>query len=327
MPDRDYYEVLGVARDATAEDIKKAYRKLARKHHPDVNPGDKGAEAKFKETQQAYDILSDAEKRSLYDRYGRAAFEGMAASGPRAGGTEWAANQSGNNFTFDFGDFFGPGGAAAPGAGAASGDAHEAGGIFEELLGRVRGGRRPAGPRPGRSFEANLTIPFLTAVRGGETTIELDRDGRREALVVKVPAGIESGAKLRLRGQGEAGAAGGPRGDLTITITVEPHPYFTREKRDLSVEVPITIAEAVLGSKVDVPTLDGKKSLTIPPGSSSGLKLRLRGQGVPGSAAKPPGDLFVVLKVVVPKSVDETSQGLIREFDGRNPLNPRAGTW
>ncbi len=153
------------------------------------------------------------------------------------------------------------------------------------------------------------------------------RDSQRETQVVKIPPGIESGAKLRLRGQGEASERGAPRGDLTIHVAVEPHPYFTREGRNLLVDVPITVAEAVLGARVDVPTLEGKKSLTIPPGSSSGQKLRLRGQGVPASGDKPEGDLFLVLKIIVPKSVDETSQRLIREFDERNPLNPRAGLW
>jgi DnaJ-class molecular chaperone len=332
MADRDYYEVLGVERNASADEIKKAYRKLARKHHPDVNPGDKAAEARFKETQQAYDILSDAEKRSLYDRFGKAAFEGMAASGPRSGATEWTAHQAGpGGFTFDFSEFFGQ----PAGAGTAPGGTAEAhtggGGIFEELLGRVRGGRRPAGPRHGRHLDANLTIPFLTAVLGGETTIELVRDNHREALVVKIPPGIESGAKLRLRGQGEAGEHGAPRGDLTVTVTVQPHPYFTRDGRNLQVDVPVTVAEALLGARVDVPTVHGMKSLTIPPGSSSGQKLRLRGQGVPasgsGAARKLEGDLFVVLKIAVPRAIDETSQRLIREFDERNPLNPRGGLW
>ena len=333
MSDRDYYEVLGVARDASAEDIKKGYRKAARKHHPDVNPGDKPSEAKFKEVQQAYDILSDAEKRSLYDRFGKAAVEGMAASGqrPGPGAAEWTAHQGApGNFTFDFGDLFGHQGGAAPGA-AAEAHGAGAGGIFEELLGRVRGGRRPPGPRSGTNLEASLSIPFLTAVRGGETTIEIARDQHREALVVKIPPGIESGAKLRLRGQGEAGEAGAPRGNLNIIVTVQPHPYFTREGQDIQVEVPVTIAEGVLGARIEVPTLEGTKSMTIPPGSSSGQKLRLRGQGVPasgaGAAAKPGGDLFVILKIMVPKTSDETSQRLIREFDERNPLNPRAGLW
>lgn len=326
MPDRDYYEVLGVARDASPEAIKKAYRGMARKFHPDVNPGDKKAEGKFKEAQKAYDVLSDSEKRSLYDRYGHAAFEGMAAAGPRSGASEWTAQQAGpmgGGFeNIDFSQFFGnvPEGEDAAG-----------GGIFEELIGRMRGGktgRRTAGPRPGRTLEAQLAIPFMTAVRGGETTIEVQReDQRTESLVVKIPPGIETGAKLRLRGQGEHGAHGGQRGDLTITVTVEPHAYFTREGQNLFVEVPISLAEAVSGAKVDVPGLDGLKSLTIPPGSSSGLKLRLRGQGVPAGGGKLHGDLFVILKIVVPKNPDEESQRLIREFAERNPSNPRAGLW
>jgi curved DNA-binding protein len=333
MAERDYYEVLGIGRDASADAIKKAYRGQARKYHPDVNPGDKKAEAHFKEAQQAYDILSDPEKRALYDRFGKAAFEGMAAAGPRSGASEWTARQAGPGYeTFDFSEFFGPGGA---GAGAATeADEGAGGGIFEELLGRMRGGRtggrhRSSAPRSGRNVEAHLTIPFLTAVLGGETKIDLEREeGRRETLVVKIPPGVEPGAKLRLRGQGEAGAdKTGPRGDLTIIVDIEPHPYFTRDGQNLSVEVPITVDEAVLGAKVDVPTLSGKKSLTIPPGSSSGLKLRLRGQGLPASGSKTQGDLFVVLKIVVPKTVDDTSRRLIKEFAERNPLHPREGLW
>ena len=331
MPDRDYYEVLGVARDATPDAIKKAYRTLARKHHPDVNPGDKSAEAKFKEAQTAYDVLSDAEKRALYDRYGAAGFEGFAAAGPRAGAAEWAARQAGPGGAgfenFDFSQFFGPGvaGFQHPAEEA------EGGGIFEDLISRVRGGkgaRRSAGPRPGRSLEAHLTIPFLTAVRGGETSIEVQReDERRETLVVKIPPGIESGAKLRLRGQGEPGEKNAPRGDLTIHVAVDPHPYFNREGRNLTVEVPVTIAEAALGAKIDAPTLAGPRSLNVPPGTSSGQKLRLRGQGVPASGGKPDGDLFIILKVVVPKKIDDTSKQLIREFADRNPQDPRAGLW
>ncbi len=329
MPERDYYETLGVARDATPEAIKKAYRGLARKFHPDVNPGDKTAESKFKEVQQAYDILSDAEKRAQYDRFGNAAFEGMAAAGPRAGAS---------NFTFRFGEpgsenidfsqFFGNMGGR--GRSAVHEDDEEAGGgLFEDLLGRMRsGGGRSGRPRGGRGMEAQLTISFLTAVRGGKTTIELQRgDGEVESLVVNIPPGVETGSKLRVKGRGEPGAKGAPAGDLTIVITVEPHPYFRREGRDLLVDVPITVGEAILGARIDVPTPDGQKSLTIPAGFSSGQKLRLRGQGVPASGGKPAGDLFVVLKIVVPKSVDEESRHLIEEFSRRNPYNPRAGLW
>jgi curved DNA-binding protein len=324
MPERDYYDVLGVARDATADQIKQAYRQLARKYHPDVNPGDKQAEAKFKEAQAAYDILSDPEKRALYDRYGHAAFAGVGAAGPRTRAADWTAHTAGPGAEqFDFSQFFGPGGFHV----STEGFGEEGGGLFDDLLGRLRAGRRSSAPRRGRNLEARLTIPFLTAVRGGETTIEIDRDGQRETLVVKIPAGTLPGAKLRLRGQGEPGPGGAPPGDLTITVDVEPHPYFTRDGRNLSLELPITIGEAVLGAKVEVPTLAGMKTLTIPPGSSSGQKLRIRGQGVPGSGGQPDGDLFVVLKVVVPKNLDEKSRALIREFADRNPDNPRRGLW
>ena len=328
MAETDYYELLGVARDATADAIKKGYRAQARKFHPDVNPGDKKAEARFKEVQQAYDILSDGEKRALYDRYGRAAFEGMAA-GPRpgagAGPQDWVHRSAGPDVEgFDFSEFFRPGG--THGAGEEGGA-----GIFEEILGRMRPGRagaKPQAPRMGRNLEANLTIPLTTAVRGGETAIDILRNNRRESLVVKIPPGIESGAKLRLRGQGEAGPVkGSPAGDLTISVTVEPHNYFVLDGRNLTVELPLTVSEALLGARVDVPTLDGLKALTIPPGSSSGQKLRLRGQGVPTHGDKPEGDLFVILKIVLPKNVDDESRRLIREFAERNPLNPRNGLW
>ena len=323
MPERDFYEVLGVPRDATADQIKKAYRALARKYHPDVNPGDKTAEAQFKEAQNAYDILSNSEKKAAYDRYGHAAFEGMAAAGagPRVNASEWTSRFGDSGYeTIDFSEFFGP---SAGGSRATEGG----GGIFEDLIGRMRGGRS-AEPRVGHSVQAELTVPFLTAVRGGETTIDVKRaTGHHESLVVKIPAGVDTGAKLRLKGQGEPGPKGAPPGDLTITIKVEPHPYFKREVGNLSVEVPISVGEAVLGAKVDVPTLDGSKSVPIPAGSSSGQRLRLKGQGVPASGGKPAGDLFVVLKVVVPRTVDEESRKLIEDFQARNPSNPRAGLW
>ncbi|MBX6314725.1 MAG: DnaJ domain-containing protein [Isosphaeraceae bacterium] len=319
MADRDYYDILGVPRDATQDQIKKAYRAHARKYHPDVNPGDKNAEKLFKEGQEAYDVLSDPEKRALYDRYGKAAFEGVGAAGPRSGASAWTAQQAGPEFeTIDFSQFFG------------GGEEGIGGGIFEELLGRMRGGvgRRTRGPRPGRSVEAHLTIPFLTAVRGGETSIEVQRDGgRRETLVVKIPPGTESGARLRLRGRGEPGVQGGPPGDLTITVEVQPHPYFTREGRDLYVDLPVSVSEAILGAKVEVPTLEGLKTVTIPPGTSSGQKLRLRGQGVPASGGQPAGDLFAVVKILVPRTTDEESKELIRRFTERNVMRPREGLW
>ena len=331
MPDRDYYEVLGVAKNATSEQIKKAYRGLARKHHPDVNPGDKKAEALFKEVQKAYDVLAEPEKRSLYDQVGPSAFEG-ASAGPRSGAAEWAAraggvgspgSMGGGFENIDLGAFFGHG------AGGHEPDAGHGGSIFEELIGRVRGdrgGRKRTQARQPRATEAALSIPFLTAVRGGETSIELDRDGHRESLVVKIPPGVDTGSKIRLRGQGEGGP-GGERGDLVITLSVLPHPYFTRDGRNLVVEAPVAVAEAILGARIEVPTLDGPRTLPISPGTSSGQKLRLRGQGVPVAKDAPAGDLLVVVKVVVPKSVDEESRRLIEQFAERTPQSPRAGLW
>ncbi len=329
MPDRDYYEVLGAARDATAEQLKKAYRGLARKYHPDVNPGDKSAERQFKDVQKAYDILSDPEKRALYDRHGQAAFDGSGPFGPRTGASEWAARSAGGGpggfESVDLGSFFGHG------QGGEEGEA--GGGLFEDLLGRMRGGGARAGatrrgPRPGRDIQSAMTIPFAIAVRGGQHPIELEREpGHRESLVVTIPPGITSGSPIRLKGKGEPGEKGAPPGSLTITVHVEPHPYFQRDGRNLVVDLPLSIDEAILGAKVDVPTLDGPRTLTIAPGSSSGQKLRLRGQGVTATGPNPAGDLLVVLKVVVPKTVDDESRRLIREFAERNPSNPRAGLW
>jgi DnaJ-class molecular chaperone len=328
MPERDYYDVLGIARDASPEQIKKAYRGLARKFHPDVNPGDKKAEASFKEAQAAYDVLSDPEKRSLYDRYGMAGFEGFGPAGPRSGASQWTAHQAGPGFeNVDFSQFFG----GFPGAAAAGPEAEAGPGIFEDLLGRMRGGtrasRRTAGQRPRPAPDAELTIPFLTAVRGGTTSIQIDREGQRDTLDVKIPPGTDTGTRIRLRGQGAPTGRGTERGDLTIRIRVDPHPYFRRVGRDLDVDVPITIGEGVLGGKIEVPTLEGQKTLPIPPGTSSGQKLRLRGQGVPASGNKPAGDLFVIPKIVVPKTPDAESLRNIREFADRNPSRPREGLW
>ncbi len=326
MADRDFYEVLGVARDASSDQIKKAYRTLARKHHPDANPGDKASEAKFKEVQNAYDILSEPEKKSRYDQFGHAAFDPSSPFGPRAGASEWAARAGGGQVFegVDLGAYFGPGAGRSPGAGPAEG---AGGGIFDEILTRMRGdkaGRRRGAPRAPEAAEAAISIPFLTAIRGGETTIDLEREpGRRETKVIRIPPGLEPGRKIRLRGLGDPSG----QADLVITVGVDPHPYFTRDGSNLSVEVPISAAEAILGAKVEVPTLDGSKTLTIPPGTSSGQRLRLRGQGVPDSKGHDAGDLYIVPKVVVPRPIDDESRDLIEQFAARNPSRPRDGLW
>ncbi len=357
MADRDYYEVLGVPRTATADQIKKAYRQLARKNHPDLNPDDKkAAEARFKEAQQAYDILSDPERRPLYDRFGHAAVGG-ASGQAAAAAADWAARQAGRagggfgpgpgrgpgagpgpgpgNFeNFDFSQFFGTGQPGGPGPGPAQGpgdepgfDAGGIGGLFEELLGRARGnaGQGAGGSRRrGHDTEATLTVPFLTALHGGEVEVGIQREsGPRESLTVKIPPGTLDGKKLRLRGKGEPGPGGSPAGSLIVTVHVDPHPDFRVEGRDLVVDLPITIGEAVLGAKVEVRTPDGPKSLTVPPGTSSGQKLRLRGKGLPAAGDHSAGDLLVVPRIVVPRTLDDESRRLIREFADRNPADPR----
>lgn len=299
MP-RDYYEVLGVPRNAAEADIKKAYRKLARDNHPDRNPGDKQAEARFKEIQDAYAVLSDKTKREQYDQFG---FAGPQGAGPGASGFHWGGGAGNDQFDpsdlasilRQFGGMGGMGGMGAEGF-----DASE---VFGQQRKRGRA-RRPA------EVEAEVAIPFQVAALGGPFSIGVD--GRK--IEVKIPAGVEDGKKLRLAGQGPGGA------DLLLKLKVQSHPYFRREENNLVLEVPISLPEAVLGARVDVPTLDGTRlTVKIPAGTSSGTRLRLRGKGING------GDQYVEIKVVVPAAADERSRELIEEFARKNPQNPRAG--
>lgn len=314
MP-RDYYEVLGVKRDASDEEIKKTYRKLAREFHPDRNPGDKTAEARFKEIQDAYDVLGDKTKRAQYDQFGFA--------GPGTGGFPGGAGGGPGGFEFHFGGGPGGGGFRSEGVdpeqmseilrrmfGGGEG-AEDAAEMFGGARTRGRGGRRKA--RPAQNVEAEIEVPFLTAALGG--SVDVNVDGR--VLGVKVPAGFESGKVLRVGGQGPGG------GDLLLRIRVQDHPHFRREGKDVLLELPISLPEAVLGTKVDVPTLDDKKlTVKVPAGSSSGKKLRARGHGIAG------GDLILEIKIEVPHAIDERSKELIEEFARLNPQEPRRhGPW
>jgi DnaJ-class molecular chaperone len=291
MP-RDYYEVLGVSRDASDSDIKKAYRKLARQYHPDRNPGDKQAETRFKEVQEAYEVLNDKTKRTQYDRFGFAR-PGGGGQGP---------------FRADGGA--GPGGFEFQGVNPEDLESilGAFGGGLGDMFGRRARGRGRAA-RPAESVEAEVAIPFLKAALGG--TVSLNVDGR--TIDVRVPAGVEEGKKLRLAGQGPGGS------DLLVRIKIEPHPYFRREGNNVVLDVPVSIPEAILGAKVDVPTLDGTHlTVKVPPGASSGARLRLRGKGIAG------GDQFIEIKIVVPKVSDARSRELIDEFARLNPQDPRA---
>lgn len=308
MP-RDPYEVLGLSKSATAEEINKAYRKLSKKYHPDRNPGDKEADAHYKEVQAAHDILGDATKKAQFDQFG---FAGPQTGFPGAGGGFPGGFpggfSGGQGAQFDpeaaqqLFDLFG-GGMGGGGGGVDLNDLFGGGGA------RQRGRRRARQAEP---IESEVTVPFDVAAKGGSVPIEVG--GRR--IDVRVPAGIEDGKKLRVPAEATGGA------DVLLKVRIAPHPYFRREGNDVYLDVPLTIAEAVLGAKVDVPTLDGTKlTVTVPPGTSGGKKLRLRGKGVAG------GDQYLVFKVEVPAGkVDDKSRELIEEFAKLNPQNPRANT-
>jgi DnaJ-class molecular chaperone len=321
MAKRDYYEVLGVKRGASADEIRSAYRKLARKYHPDANKAP-GAAAKFNEATEAYDALSDAEKRKAYDRYGHAGpGAGFGAGYPGAG----QAGRGGQGAGFDFSEFFGGGG----GRGGASGFA---GMSLDDILQALGGGaqrrtrrREPRAPQRGGDSQTHLSLDFLQAVRGTSTRIRILRqapDGstQEETIEVKIPPGVKDGSKIRVRGKGVLGS--GSPGDLYIIVDVRPHEYFRREGDDIYVSVPISITEAALGAKVDVPTLDGTSTVTVPPGTGSGRKLRLRGKGAHGGQAQP-GDLYVVIQIVPPPSLGEREKQLLTELHGLLAHDPR----
>ncbi|MBI2571946.1 MAG: molecular chaperone DnaJ [Candidatus Schekmanbacteria bacterium] len=377
---RDLYKTLGVSRTATLKEIRQAYRKLARKYHPDVNPGDKNAEGRFKEIAEAYGILSDADKRKEYDRFGEAAF-GAGASSPRGS----ARRPQGFDFEgFDFSKFGGGAGNPGPGRG------------FADILGDLFGGwsrkDSPPGaersPQKGKDIQYSMDIGFEDAIRGVSATISFQRSevcaqckgvgtqpgggkiacpqcggtGRQSAtrgplsyeqpcsrcagsgtitakicgecggrgsqagterLTVKIPPGVDTGSKIRLSGKGEPGINGGPAGDLFIVTRVQPHPQFERKGDNLYVEVPVTYVEAALGARLDVPTIDGESTMTLPPGAQSGQLFRLRERGVPHLKGGGRGDQYIKIRVTVPKNLDKRSRDILTEFARLNPENPR----
>jgi DnaJ-class molecular chaperone len=317
----DYYATLGIARGASADDIRKAYRQLARKYHPDLNPDDPKAKEKFQQVQTAFDVLNDPKKREMYDRYG-AAFDqmggGPAGGGPRTWPGGGPGGAGGPGYEVNLEDLFG-------GEGGSGGFAD----LFKHFGGRGRAaGRRAAPPTRGADLEHELTVPFASSVLGGEAQIAVRRsEGSVETIRVKIPAGIEDGKKIRLRGQGEAGPQGGPAGDIIIKVLVAPHPHFRRTGKRLDVTAPITLAEALRGAKIDLPTPHGTITLTVPPGSSSGRKLRVKGQGVKAGDG-PPGDLFAELQIMLPPGMSDDDRNRMAEIATKYPDNPRADlTW
>jgi DnaJ-class molecular chaperone len=303
----DPYEALGLTKAATADDIKKAYRKLVRTSHPDLHPDDAGAEARFKAISAAYDLLKDPETRARYDA---GEIDGLGAERPQRQYYRDFAEAPDNSYQQRRG--FGP-------------DVDPAD-IFAEILrnrGRAPGGDGSAGrgfSAPGPDLRYSLEVPFLDAVRGAETRITLP-DG--QGLAVKIPQGTEDGQTLRLRGKGAPGFGGGPAGDALITVMVRPHPVFRREGDDILVTLPITIDEAVLGGKVSAPTIDGPVGMTIPKGASSGQVLRLRGRGVGRAGQKAKGDQKVELKIVAPPDPDAKLQEFLTEWRKTQSFDPR----
>lgn len=311
---QDYYKSLGVGRTASQEEIQKAYRKLAHKYHPDMNPDDKAAQQKFKEIQKAYDCLNDPEKRKMYDQFGDQ-YEQVAAGHGGSGG----AGPGG----FGFEDIFG--GAGQGGGFQFDGDIGDLFRQFGGATGRGGSGRgRKSGPARGGDLTAEITVPFNTAILGGNASIAINRSGKHENLQVKIPAGVESGKKIRLRGQGEPSPNGGTAGDLLITLNVANHPYFKRNGQNLELRLPVTLGEALLGATVDLPTPGGTVSLKIPAGSSSGRRLRVKGQGVRDTSGNV-GDLYVELQIKVPEKLDDESRQAIEHIERLYTSQPREG--
>lgn len=303
----DYYKTLGVARGASTDEIQKSYRKLARKYHPDLHADEddrekERAKQQFQQVQQAYDVLSDEKKRQMYDQLGPD-FEQMGGGGnpfggggnPFGGGGGRGGNPFGNS-EIDLSQLFGGGGG---------------GGGFEQLFGGGRGRGQQAPAAKGQNIEQSITVPFATAVLGGQHQISFDRGaGKHESLTVKIPVGIESGKKIRLKGQGRNGPAGA--GDLLVTVNVSGHPNYSRSGLNLSVTAPISLAEAALGAKIELPTPHGTISVTVPAGTSGGKSLRLKNMGI--KTADRSGDLIVHLQIAIPKEISDEDRELIEQL-------------
>ncbi|ETW99178.1 MAG: hypothetical protein ETSY1_16025 [Candidatus Entotheonella factor] len=314
MASKDYYTTLGVKRDASDKDIKQAYRRLARKYHPDVNPGDAAAEQKFKEVSEAYNVLGTPESRSKYDQFGHQAF---------SGGFDPFTTSNRGSYHFSTGnlrDLFGRSG----GTGGSGGFSDSFGSIFDDLF---SAGQSRQGSDTGSDLdvEKNVDIRFEDAVHGTTIQLRIPRsNGTMDRIQVRIPPGVDTGSRIRVAGKGKAGRQGGPDGDLYIITQVQPHDYFIRDGNNIICDVPVTLREITLGAKIDVPTIDGKSSMTIPPGTQNGRKFRLRGKGIPYLKGEGQGDQYVHIRVVLPDQLDERSKALLEEFDQLNPLQPRA---
>ncbi len=291
MAKRDYYEVLGVSKNASDDEIKKAYRKLAIKYHPDKNPGNKEAEEKFKEINEAHDVLSDKQKRARYDQFGHAGVGGNAGGNPFGGGGSPFGNFNGQTFNFDFG-----------GAGGFDD-------ILSNLFGFGGGARRP---RRGADLQTSVTLTFEEAIFG--TTKEVDING--ESIKLKIPEGIDDGMSIRLRGKGGEAPEGGEKGDLYVRIRVKPHKHLTREGNIILSEEKISMVDAALGCEIEAETVDGTVTMKVPAGTQSGTPFKLSGHGVPFRADGDRGPHIVTVIVETPKNLSKRQKELLEEFRG-----------
>ena len=314
MAERDLYEILGVSRKASGDELKRAYRKLAKKLHPDVNPGNKAAEERFKEVTAAFEVLSDEKRRRLYDEFGpdalRSGFDEKRAAEYRRWKREGAPA---GGMPFDFGDF----------SQVHVGDfgTFDFGTIFGDLFGGgARGRPRAAAPAAGENAQAELQVDLRDAVLGAERDLRLDGKTFR----VKIPAGVTDGAQIRLAGQGGPGAHGGRAGDLFLTVRLRGHPQVRREGKDLFLDLPLTIPEAVNGTELNLPTFDGQVRLRVPAGAQQGMKLRLRGRGIPDLRGGPRGDLYAVVQLVLPE-LDEALRRAVKPLEAMYKGDPRSG--
>ncbi|TWT40353.1 Curved DNA-binding protein [Phycisphaerae bacterium RAS1] len=316
MSGKDPYKILGVSRTASADEVKQAYRRLAKQHHPDRNPGDRTAELRFKEVQAAYEVLGDAERRAQFDRFGE--------GGPRPDVHAWRSQGAPDfeDIRFNFNDM------------------GDLGSIFEQFFtrgggmggigsGRRGGSRRGGSVRAARSeigsdLEHSVDLSFDEAMRGTrrQVLIRSGENGAIERIEVHIPAGVASGQKVRVRGKGNAGPGG--RGDLYIACRVQPHAYFRAEGLDVVLELPLSLAEAALGAKVEIPTLDGPTLLTVPPGASSGMRLRLRGKGG-GDGRTMRGDMLVAIRILAPRELTPRARELLETLAGELKQSPRTG--
>lgn len=322
MAKRDYYQVLGVARSATEKEIRQAYRKLARQYHPDLNPNDKQAEMRFKEIGEAYDVLSEADKRKKYDRWGhdwekieQAEKAGAGVGGVNFGGSNFGGGAPGNfRWTTS-----GPGGTTTGGSTGVPVDDEMLGGLFDQLFGRgTRGSARAGGPRVGEDYEHPIEVSLEEVFAGTTRLIQISgADGAQQTIEVKVPAGVTDGSRVRVKGKGGAGRGSGAAGDLYLVVSVRPHPRFRREGDHLAVDVEVPLYTAVLGGEVQVPTPKGTRlALKLPPETQNGQRFRLAGQGMPRLDGFGRGDLYAEVKVALPTKLTDRERALFGELAG-----------